>query len=264
MKKFEIIGNQKITARGNFLWRYLDMHKFINLITHKEILFARMDQLEDPLEGVPLYALTSFAEEQESRNTFNLRLGDLVLDKNRKVSPELRKRINTINGIQKSSYVSCWFQSSRESMAMWNLYSNPDGVAIRISAQTLITQVREASEIMDSKGISSIYCGKVFYQDFKLIDLEEGNEEMRLSKVAFRKDKSYDHENEFRFVIRTNSTMEEKPFIPLELEKLYEIRITVICHPLMDEWKKENVAYLLEAHGMNYRIKESEITLRRK
>jgi hypothetical protein len=264
MKKFEIIGNQNIPLRRNFLWRYLDMHKFINLITHKEILFARMDQFEDPLEGVPLYALISFAEEQESRNTYDLRLGDVIMDKNKKVSPELRRRINSINGIQNSTYVSCWFQSTRESMAMWNLYSNPDGIAIRINTHTLINEIREASEKMHTNGISAMYCGKVRYQDFKRIDLEEGNEEMKVPKVALRKDKSYEHENEFRFVIRTKSNLEVKPFIPVKLDKLYETRITIICHPLMDKWKKENIEYLLEAHGMNYFFKESEITLRRR
>ena len=38
--------------KDDYVWRFMDMHKFLNFILHNNIHFSRMDSFEDPLEGI--------------------------------------------------------------------------------------------------------------------------------------------------------------------------------------------------------------------
>lgn len=119
----------------------LRFHKFISFITDKELFFTRLDLFQDPFEGVTtrlikqryLAKLIPQAENINPRLPENLR-ENLTLEK------KLTEQNYDAESIkkQKTQFVNCWFRGERESMAMWNLYSNRDSIVLRIEGRTLI------------------------------------------------------------------------------------------------------------------------------
>lgn len=256
----ELIQSRKapLPKRTDYLWRYFDVHKFINLLQTNVIRFTRMDQFEDPQEGIPLSAFVTFSEKNKLNLTQNMTLSELILDKTffKRIPTQLQKKLNTINAIQRSSFLTCWFAEQKESVAMWNLYSNADGVAVKIPFSKLIEQLK----IEKSTNISAYYGGRVLYQDFSTI--YQRTSDKKVGKVALRKDSSFQHESEFRFVVRTKDqhlNINGINSVKLDLAKL---NMKVICHPRMAAWKKKNVETLLEAAGLLDTLLESAIKLR--
>ena len=49
--------NYKKINEKDILWKYLDFHKFIDLISNKTLHFNRLDQFEDPFEGATRKAI---------------------------------------------------------------------------------------------------------------------------------------------------------------------------------------------------------------
>lgn len=209
------------------------------------IRFTRMDQFEDPQEGIPLSAFVTYAEKLNLNLIQNMKLSELILDTRlfNRIPLPLQKKLNTINAIQKSSFLTCWFAEPRESVAMWSLYSNPDGVAVKIPFGKLTDQL----QIEKTPFISAYYGGRVLYQNFSTI--YKNTSDNKTGKVALRKDTSFQHESEFRFVVRTKDHHQNITGIdslPLNLARL---NIKVVCHPKMAAWKKKNIEHLLLAAG---------------
>jgi hypothetical protein len=250
--------NAPLPKGREYLWRYFDIHKFIHLLQNRTIRFTRMDQFEDPQEGIPLSAFVAYSEKANFDLMEGKTLSELILDaeKFKKIPPPLQKKLNAIHAIQKTSFLTCWFAEQRESVAMWNLYSNADGVAVKIPFAKLVGQLK----VEKTKSISAYYAGCLVYQDFKTIYKNTADE--KVGKVALRKDHSFQHESEFRFVVRTNDhhlDLTGIDSLPLDLAR---VGLQVICHPRMSSWKKANVQNLLKASGVANAMQESAIRLR--
>ncbi len=243
---------------SDYLWRYFDIHKFLNLLQTNTIRFTRMDQFEDPQEGIPLSAFVAHAEKLNLNLIESKTIGELILDAKqfKKIPALLQKKLNAINAIQKTSFLTCWFAEQRESVAMWNLYSNADGVAVKIRFSKLSKQLK----IEKDANISAYYAGRMVYQDFST--LYKKTADSKVGKVALRKDTSFTHESEFRFVVRTKDHHQDSAGInslPLDLTR---VGMKVICHPRMAAWKKKNVQNLLADVGLANVMQESSIRLR--
>ncbi|MFM9839053.1 MAG: DUF2971 domain-containing protein [Cyclobacteriaceae bacterium] len=247
-----------LPLRTDYLWRYFDIHKFLNLLQNKTIRFTRMDQFEDPQEGIPLSAFVAHAEKLNLNLIESKTIGELIVDAKqfKKIPPLLQKKLNAIYAIQKSSFLTCWFAEQRESVAMWNLYSNADGVAVKIPFANLSRQLK----IEKDANISAYYAGRLVYQDFSTI--YKNTSDKKVGKVALRKDHSFTHESEFRFVVRTKDhhlDIAGIDSLPLDLKGL---GMQVICHPRMAAWKKKNIKNLLASAGLTNAMQESSIRLR--
>lgn len=163
MSKLKLIKEENLPQDNEYLWKYIDVHRLLNFIQNKQVRFTRMNQFEDTLEGIPFETLLKFTQ-MSNEPTFSL--ANFILDHGKYSLPpnsKLSNRIERILQIQSSHFVSCWFYEQRESMAMWNLYSNPDGVALKISFGKLKELLEPNS---DEENIQDYFCGKVEYQDF--------------------------------------------------------------------------------------------------
>ncbi len=246
-----------LPKRADYLWRYFDIHKFIHLLQNKTIRFTRMDLFEDPQEGIPLSAFVTHAEKMNLQLIDNKPIGELILDDSPlNDAPLMRKELNTINAIQKSSFLTCWFAEQRESVAMWNLYSNDDGVAVKIPFGKLSRQLKTEKD----NNISAYYGGRLVYQDFK--NIYNSTTDKKVGKVALRKDHSFSHESEFRFVVRTKDHHLAIAGIDSHPLSLKNLGMQVICHPRMATWKKKNVQNLLADAGLPNAWQQSSIRLR--
>ncbi len=100
------------------IWRYLDIAKFIHLLSTKTLHFTRMDQFKDKFEGsYPLKNISDWDKDY----------------------PE----VGDFKNFRKFICVSCWYKSDRESTAMWEIYgANGQGVAICSSEEKLNESLR--------------------------------------------------------------------------------------------------------------------------
>lgn len=260
MTKLKLIKQENLPRDDEFLWKYFDIHKLLNFIQNKQIRFTRMDQFEDTLEGIPFDTLEKFTQ-MSNESTFSL--ANFILDHDKISLPpnsKLFNRIEKILQIQSSHYVSCWFYEQRESMAMWNLYSNPDGVALKVPFGKLKEFLEPNS---DEQNIQDYFCGKVEYQDFRSKNLYPDNGLSKLRKVSLRKDISFSHEKEIRFVIKMNEFADKlKLGIDSEPFDLEELDIRIVCHPRMESWKRNNINLLLRNINLFKAYGHSEIKLR--
>jgi len=255
MSDLQLIKPRGLPKERDFVWKYIDIHKFLSFIWQKRIRFTRMDQFEDPLEGIPYETLNKYT----SSKTGNFLLADFIAKPGRyfmENEVKIKHRLSRVFDIQTSHYISCWFIAQRESVAMWNLYSNEDGVALKIPFGKLKSFLN-----LDTQDIDSYYCGKVEYQNFRDTDPYSENSVKKLSKVSLRKDISFAHEKELRFVVK-KKLEKSTTGIDSHIIDLANLDFEVISHPKMSEWKRNNLKFALKELRLQSTFSESEIKLR--
>jgi hypothetical protein len=146
------------------VWRYLDLPRFIWLLSTGALAFARMDSLEDPFEGsIP----PAVYEAWKSRNA------ELVAGVRR--------------GLRKQAYVSCWHANNTESEAMWRLYcGSHEGIALQTTYEKL-----------DASLPGGVYLGQITYLDYDC-DTQPPHDTLAL---LMRKRQAFEHEHEIRALV---------------------------------------------------------------
>lgn len=93
------------------VYRYMSFAKFVYLLQYKELYFARLDHLDDEMEGI----IDDFSLQDKSRESY--------------------LRIN--------KYVNCWHINEHESEAMWKLYGavRSESIAVKSSVGRIKTAI---------------------------------------------------------------------------------------------------------------------------
>jgi Protein of unknown function (DUF2971) len=221
------------------LWRYIDLHQLLYFINTKSIFFAPLSSFDDPLEGI---------SEKYLYGRYTLRMSGL--------NDKLEK-------LQQFVYASCWFFGDTESMAMWQTHSNPDSVAIEFKASDLVKLILSQARKLRSKDFPLLYHGKVEYIKLSPVDrksLKRNTQQM----MGFLKDKSYKHEEEFRFIV-LQSKGRKKMFrgFDLPVESLQSMEFNIVTHPEMETWKHDNLRSVLKNFSLEGKLKMSSIVKRK-
>jgi hypothetical protein len=152
----------------------MDFAKFVETLENQTLWFARLDQLDDPLEGThtdaELKGLRKHLEEQGAKQL-----------------------IKIFRSARKETYVNCWRSGPNESLAMWDLYGRRSGI---IAIKSTVEKLRNAIAAYDKP----VYISKIRYVDW--------NDAHGLDNVLVacsRKDSSYEHESEVRAIIMRDS-----------------------------------------------------------
>jgi len=128
-----------------------------------------------------------------------------LVRKDKKELIEIIKRFEDYNRKRNSTFISCWFKTDtldEENRAMWKLYgNNEDGIRISVKWSDLKKQLNRSE------------------QEFDVGFIDYGNQK-NTENLFFIKDKSYDHEREFRIAF-SDEIKNENITIPLQnLEKI--------------------------------------------
>ena len=133
----------------NYLWKFIDIHKFLYFMYEKKLYFTRLDKFEDPNEGLPEFLIRQIYEKEEifpDKENLNPALFPSEAErenaflKNQFIKSKL---ISDAEKVQRLQYVNCWFIGESESYAMWNLYSTPESIAIKIKPKQLIESIED-------------------------------------------------------------------------------------------------------------------------
>jgi len=260
-KKWNRYNTEGINKK--YLFRYMDKRKVLSLLKTKSLYMPLMSRFDDKLEGISTYDIT------EVRTAYEI----CFIDKEEDISPtlvndwkklkdvsrvKLLKIRETLNKTQGSHYVNCWFNSDRESDGMWKFYAKEDGFAVKINRKQLQYNIKASVSTNAVYDKQRVVVGRIKYQDFpKVIENESKNTVLYL---AFRKDKSFSHEKEYRIVfIDTNEGGNKPDHILYKIKDFDNLEITIITHPAMLEIQFQKYKTLFESLGANITVIKSEL-----
>jgi hypothetical protein len=245
------ISIQNPGTDGHFLWKYLDLHRLIYFLSQQSLFFTRLDVFKDPYEGVKTTTLRKVYTFKDSPD-----------EKVRKLLP-LATKSETVAS-QRKQFVNSWFYGERESMAMWNLYSNPDSVALKIDFdsfyESLVTYFKKTVRTHENK--ISVIGDRISY--FKLNPFDK-RQKIKLRYSGFQKDISFEHEKEYRFLIYANPVyaLRNDLTFKVSLQNFKRLPFVIITHPEMADWKLNNIKELVGSYGLDFKVKPSEIYLKK-
>lgn len=257
----EDIDNSK-DYENHYLTKYIDIHKFLSLIFNKTLIFTRLDFYEDPYEGVKYKTLTDYQTYKDEPN--NPASEDL--EELQKSFREKKAKLEAkIAMEQKSQFSNSWFLSDRENIAMWNLYSNKDSVAIKVDVKNFIRNLENAVKAYEIDHPSYKYiCGEISYN--RLNPWNPYNEDYKLRAYSgFKKDIVFQHENEWRVLISIpeQGDLNYPGNLIMKYENILDIIEEVTTHPQMEEWKYKNIESLLALHKIENKLKRSRVYLKK-
>ncbi len=202
------------------IWRYMDVGKYLDLITKKKLWFTRAVEFRktDPYEGgltvddERKVAAVLEADSKESLKEALLRCDETNIANMMELNPDKTFRYFQLIYMSKLPFVdmnarvnsiSCWHENPTESDAMWALYARRDaGIAIK-------SNVRRMLKAFDAT-TRTIYVAKVAYDsDDALSALTPGIcDSLLIKRHAFR------HENEVRIIALTTDGYESPGWRP--------------------------------------------------
>ena len=238
-----------------YLWKYLDIHKFLYLIREQKIFFTRFDKFEDPHEGLPYgLIMNKFQSDQvipEDRLNNKIFLNEKEKRQYLSNAEKIRsKKKQEILGFQQKNFASCWFMDDeRESVAMWKLYSNPDSVCIVLKLADLENQLRAYATKVNIHLSGTFYYGPVWYGKIYPPDLINPNIPPQIPD-GFMKDECFSHEKEYRFLINSKKPENQVSFYEFPVIEIENLIVNIKAHPNMEEWKTDNIRDLLQLNLM--------------
>jgi hypothetical protein len=244
---FEQLSDSKL-KKNDFLWRYLDFHKLLYLFLDKKLFFPRLDLFQDPFEGVTTklikqrFLAKSIPDAKNLNPTLPNEIKESLLKQKESVDKQYEKE-SLLK--QKTQFVNCWFYENRESMAMWNVYSNSDSVAIKLDGSQLVEYLKRIIELQPRElPKNKFICGAVKYFEINPVNLTKTISGLKYS--AFKKDSAFDYEKEYRLLIVTpTSSADNNPsYLSIDLTNTFFEMLEVVCHPQMEDWKVENIKKL--------------------
>jgi len=155
------------------LWRYLDLGRYLSLLSSSTLHFTRIDRFEDKWEG-----------EYPELSLARLRQMEDMLGAPGTLRGSNRWMKNTI-------FANCWHEADYESAAMWRLYGE-EGFNL-----ALVTTVDNISNALAVETRHTVYCGRVKYVDYKKDFVSVGN----ALTPFLRKRKSFAFETEVRLLV---------------------------------------------------------------
>ena len=226
--------------RQSMIWRYMDFTKFVSMLAHRGLYFARADLLGDPFEGsmpkMSVAARRAFAKEHNMPG-------------------------NALDGIGQFlrfsrgwTFISSWHMNEVESAAMWQLYAK-SGEAIA---------VRSTFERLDECVGDTCYIGVVKYVDYDTDVIPTEN----LFYPYIHKRLSFAHEREVRALIQELPTTEGKldyqrppsdegRWVDVDLAALVS---DVFVAPTAPDWLRPLVKDVCAKYGLDKEVRQSAIS----
>lgn len=227
------------------IWRYLTLPKFIDLLHSRTLFFTRADLLrgEDKAEGSSLtnadLDAIKFFDELSKRNIriphqnlANTSINDLMAlsQRTQEVSEEL---------LIKKYFINCWHMNEHESFAMWKIYSEPFGVCVQ-STYNSLTRAFNDPEYSFLKH-PKIYSGEVKYINWDSDSMPRDNGFW----PVMHKKREFKYENELRCIVWEHNKNVVK--VGVDLDRLIH---NIHINPYTPPWFHNVIVSLCEKYGV--------------
>lgn len=227
--------------------KYLDLTKYISLLSNKALFFCRLDKLEDHFEGT-----TSDLGYKKIKASLE-RIIDSPNDDIEKQVVLWRQREKKDKSLK---CVSCWSKSEIESVALWKIYSSLDsGIMITSSIDNLNKSFINTNETVELSEIQ--------YLDFKKDDFPIGNSNFPI----IHKHKSYSFEEEVRLIYSVDYLLRDFDWSKEKIEfgknlsvNVNDLIDSVTLSPYSPSWFIKLVKDVTKKLGYSFKINRSELT----
>ncbi|PCJ98714.1 MAG: hypothetical protein COA50_00260 [Flavobacteriaceae bacterium] len=249
--------------KKKYLYRFMDKEKLVDLLSSKSLYLTRMDRFKDNLEGIKTYDITELINHYQDYFHFpisdkNPDLTDFDFNYLKESAREsLLQQREILKKVQNAHFVSCWFNSEKESHAMWSYYAGKGGFAIRFERKEFQKNIKQSLLLNAPDDEQFVIVGRIKYQDFKNVIFNE--EESQVKYLAFRKDNSFEHEKEYRVVMLDTSSSEQEDHKRYQITSFNELDITIIVDPEIDDDSFVQFKTELEGLGGNISVVRSEL-----
>jgi hypothetical protein len=241
-------------AENEYLYRYMSLAKFIDLLETGSLFFCRTSALPDKAEGLTL---------TERERLMFVALRDIA-GRDKSVIERERER-HKMEALQQEyvkefTFVSCWHSGNAESFAMWKLYIDGfEGVCVRTTRDRLAEVADQAKQVWSDGDIAfaDVVYGRPLPKELGEIAL------------FFQKRREYAYEQETRIVVSFLRSYGKKSAawdtdrgqliissgggmsLPVDTARLVE---RVIVHPQAPDWFRELIHRLLERTGLKNNV----------
>lgn len=200
----------KDKLQNTYLWRYMTLPKFLDLIATQEMYFANNMQLigEDPYEGaLPIFTemIFSLRKQNDFYKRFHPELPNVINGAD--CVEKIEQVCSSIDKIREYTYINCWHINDDENYLMWKSYANEKGgVAIVTDISSLLEafeteiDVKAIPVVYETNAITNVQLPSyldMISNDFNISQLEQIVLTSSLYKKEFFKD-----ENELRLIFQ--------------------------------------------------------------
>lgn len=240
------------------LWRYIDFTKFMAMLEKNTLHFTRLDNFSDPYECMLGIKNKDICYNNEY-NKLLRKNKNSVVPKEILVSEGVRRMQmlkEKVDYNKRHNYANCWHQSEFESEAMWNLYTNSgkQGIAIQTTFERLFFSI----ESLPNKTMAKY--GLINYIDYNEFNKDDNKEKTFLYVDApWYKRKSFEHEKEFRILIKDISNISSTDYykeVKVDLRSLIE---TIYVSPQSEDWFFDLVKTMRRKYNLCCDVKRSEL-----
>ncbi len=221
-----------VPAEDALLWRYMDLSRFLSMLSTGSLYFCRADLFEDQWEGA--YPESHF----------------------KKFKPHERPAIKSLPKLgRRKAYVNCWHLNPNESAAMWKLYSQSnESIAIQTTSSALKKSCLHAPHHM--------FLGKITYCDHSKTHKFWGNDTNPI-RPFFAKKKCFAHERELRaliwsqkledrdggkYEVRDPKKLPSGIAVPVDLKTLIQ---RIYVSPKSEDWFASVVKDVVQKYGFS-------------
>lgn len=206
------------------VWRYMDLGKFLALLSTSTLYLSRLDRLIDRYEGTLPHSTLSAAQKNWP-------------DKN------YQYFIRTLASMRAAHFVNCWCASPYESSVMWESYAKSSGVAIQTTVGALKSSIKRKYRY---------YLGSVEYLHFESAPPLELN----LFSPVFKKRIEYQSEAEVRLLVSALGDDQNHPglngarefvALPVDLQLLMK---RIVVGPGVPNYVIGGMQNLLQRYGL--------------
>ncbi len=220
------------------IWRYIDFSKLVDLLDSSCLFFPRLTILRDidPYEG----SFIPFSSHDKKGGS------------SKKLLKELDK------ALPNDTFVSCWYLSDVESVALWKLFpKNDEGIAIKSNIGKLVQSIESKSSEY------TIYMGSVTYGHEKVADRKTNNpKSFSGDDAVFTKRQCFEHEKELRLVIYTydltTPVLHNSDGLKIEVN-LDAMISEIIISPEAPYWIEDLVKRVTKKYGFSFEIRQSTL-----
>ena len=249
LKELQIPQKDYCKLQNTFLWRYMSLPKFLDLILNGRLYFVDLVTLakEDPYEGaLPLYSDYPVYIKKIVDSIHNTQNQNLEIQK---ILPDYENIENIANDFKKakqSTFVNCWHINKDENFAMWKIYACSDAsIAIVTDIKMLKDSIKTDKNI---KGAIVKYENKNLWSSKSIENIEQFENYKKIQesvkKAALYKRKHFEYEKEFRLIYQYNNLYDEdKNYITVDINKLIKY---IYISPMAENYIKNTIIQTLK------------------
>ncbi len=246
--------------KEKYLWKFLDLYKFLSFVQTKQLYFSNLNDFEDIMESATKDHYCYINGNRFIADTdVKIRNPSMPIAEFEQKERDILNIYTELSNYRKNKFCSCFFESNSESIAMWNLYSKFDGIAIRFDAESLINFVKN-------------YHLENLCNDFRLTTKNVTYDKLNIKSPydevgriilthelpdSFKKDNVFSHEKEFRILFEKINIEYYNPIV--QLQELSNVNFEVFVNSTLEEWKIQVLNKILAENEFSKPVMRSDI-----